>query len=352
MLHLIFNQAINLTNQGGDRIFNCQSIIEIWFINSIFGLIITDFTMKETLLTLRYYFINICLCVIMVLAFAAIQYQIVQGVEFNLTNYIIPLLVGGIFGFLITRIRILQQKYKVEKELVLVKNRQIHSYLGTIVHDLRSPVAAIVSLTEIILDEKDKLDPEQRKYNELINVSASSILENIALILDNTKLEKGIGPGHMENGNPYFTINSTIDKHLVLAIHKSISIQRLIDKNLPEVQYDKEILDRVLSNLISNAIKYSPQNTQIRIYTELFADRINLVVKDEGLGMTEEDLAHLFEEFRILSARPTAGEASSGLGLSVAMKLVRQIGGEIFAESAGKNQGSTFRVGLKLSPRS
>lgn len=291
------------------------------------------------------------LCTIMVLAFAAVQYQIIQGVEFNLVNYLIPFIVGSIFGFLITRIKIFQHKYKAEKELVIEKNNQIYSYLGTIVHDLRSPVAAIYSLSELVLDEKAKLNPEQIEYITLINVSASSILENIALILDNTKLEKGMGPDHLENGNPYFTINSTIDKHLVLAIQKSISIQRLIDKNLPEVQYDKDILDRVLSNLISNAIKYSQQNTQIKIYSELIADRLELVVKDEGLGMTEEDVAHLFEEFRKLSARPTGGEGSSGLGLSVAMKLAKQIGGEILAESAGKNQGSTFRVGLKLSSR-
>jgi signal transduction histidine kinase len=307
--------------------------------------------MERTMSVLWNYTKTMGLSTIMVLAFAAVQYQIVQGVKFNLENYLIPFIVGNIFGFLITRIQILQKNYKAEKEIVLEKNKQIHSYLGTIVHDLRSPVAAILSLNELILDEKDKLDPEHKEYMGLINISACSILENIALILDNTKLEKGMGPDNLENGNPYFTINSTLDKHLVLAIQKSISIQRLIDKNLPEVQYDKDILDRVLSNLISNAIKYSPQNTQIKVYSELFADRLELVVKDEGLGMTQEDLSHLFEEFRKLSARPTAGEASSGLGLSVAMKLVKQIGGEIFAESAGKNQGTTFRVGLKLSPR-
>ncbi len=83
----------------------------------------------------------------------------------------------------------------------------------------------------------------------------------------------------------------------------------------------------------------------------MFTDRLDLVVKDEGLGMNEDDLAQLFEEFHKLSARPTAGEASSGLGLSVAMKLVKQIGGEIIAESAGKNHGATFKVVLKLSTR-
>jgi K+-sensing histidine kinase KdpD len=174
------------------------------------------------------------------------------------------------------------------------------------------------------------------------------MLENIELILDNTMLEKGIRPEHLEVGNPYFTINSIIDKHIVIAIQKCIIIQRAIDKDLPDVVYDKTILDKVISNLISNAIKYSPKNTQIKIYTELFSNKLKLVVKDQGLGLTEEDKEKLFGEFQTLSARPTAGESSSGLGLFVARKLVNQIGGEIYAESEGRNRGSAFSLELQL----
>jgi signal transduction histidine kinase len=177
------------------------------------------------------------------------------------------------------------------------------------------------------------------------------MLENIQLILDNTKLESGKMKAHLERGNPFFTINSTIDKHLVLAINKSITIQRIIDRNLPKVEYDKEMLDRILSNLISNSIKYSPAKTQIKIFSELLSDTLNLVVEDQGQGLTEDDLENLFSEFVTLSARPTGGEASTGLGLSVAKKLAEEMGGTIWAESKGKDQGSKFKIALPLAPR-
>ena len=174
------------------------------------------------------------------------------------------------------------------------------------------------------------------------------MLENISLLLDNSRIETGIKPDQLEVGNPYFTIQSTIDKYLIEALNKSISIQRLIDKNLPLVEYDKDLLDRILSNLISNAIKYSPSNTQVKIFSEVFAQRLFIVVKDEGLGMNEDDLKNVFQEFKKLSARPTGAETSSGLGLSITKKLVSELGGQIIARSDGKNKGSEFEITLNI----
>jgi len=283
-----------------------------------------------------------------VILFAFTQYSLVQNEAFNVVHYIIPALVGLIFGTLITRNIILLEKLKIERELVLEKNRKIHSYIGTIVHDLKSPLSAIHSLMDLFCEECDNLTDDQKQYLSLMKQSSSSMLENIALILDNTRIEAGVEPDHLEIGNPYFTIQSTIDKYLVEAINKSISIQRVIDRNLPAVAYDKNTLDRILSNLISNAIKYSPPNTQVNIYTELLADRLTLTVKDQGLGMSDEDLKKVFNEFTKLSAKPTGNEGSTGLGLSIAKKLTEQIGGEIIASSAGKDKGSTFQVILKI----
>lgn len=299
--------------------------------------------------TISQYLIINSISAITVIAFAFIQYNFLQKETFTWSHYIIPLVVGLIFGTLFTKNRILLKNLAKEKELVLEKNKKIHSYIGTIVHDLKSPLSAIYSLLELFCEECENLTTDQREYLSMMKQSASSMLENIALILDKTKLESGFKPDHLEVGNPYYTIQSTIDKFLVEAIGKSIAIQRIIDKNLPHVTYDKNTLDRILSNLISNALKYSPPNTQIKVYTELLADRLKLTVSDEGLGMTEDDLKIVFNEFQKLSARPTGNEGSTGLGLSIAKKLIDQLGGEIAVYSEGKDRGSAFQITLKIA---
>lgn len=297
------------------------------------------------------YAITIVLCILVVIAFAVIQYHFIQGIAFHLANYIIPALVGAGFGFLIAHYKILEIKYLREKDQVVKKNQKIHMYVGTIVHDLKAPISAVYSIIDLLQTREDLNTEESREFLDLMKSSSESMLENIQLILDNTKFESGNMKAHLEKGNPYFTINSTIDKHLILAIKKSITIQRIIDRNLPDVEYDKEILDRALSNLISNSIKYSPAQTQIKIYSELLSGKLNLVVKDQGQGFTEEDMKNLFGEFMTLSAKPTGGEISTGLGLSVAKKLVEEMGGTIWAESEGQGLGSTFKIALPLAPK-
>ncbi len=298
----------------------------------------------------RRYAITICICIIVVDAFACIQYHLIQNHPFVLSHYIIPTLVGAGFGFLIARIKILEIKYHKEKDQVIEKNKKIHMYVGTIVHDLKSPISAVYSLIELLQLRDDLKSEKSQKFLGLVKSSTESMLENIHLILENTKFESGKMQAHLEQGNPFFTINSTIDKHLILAINKSITIQRVIDRNMPDVEYDKQMLDRVLSNLISNSIKYSPAQTQIKIFSELLSDKLNLVVEDQGQGLSEDDLEKIFGEFMTLSARPTGGEVATGLGLSVAKKLAEEMGGNIWAESEGKGKGSTFKIALPLAP--
>lgn len=295
-------------------------------------------------------YLTVCaVSAIAVLAFAVIQYQIVQGISFSIINYIIPLIVGLIFGILLSRNMILSRRLKEEKKIIIEKNKRIRTFTGTIVHDLKNPISAISGLTELLLKEKEKYDEKTVTFLDLILKSSTDILENITLILDKTKLEEGLVEDNLEVGNPYYTIQSAIDKFLMTAVEKSITIERALGKDLPEVSYDKSALDHVISNLISNAIKYSPPETQVRVYNELLADRLKIIVQDQGLGMTEEDINNAFQEFKTLSARPTGHETSTGLGLSIVKQLVDQMGGDISVYSEGKDKGSTFEVTLKIS---
>ena len=195
---------------------------------------------------------------IAVAIFAFFQYHVILGDPFQAINYIIPVAVGLIFGFLLSRNIILKGKLKNERDIVYGKNKRIRSFTGTIVHDLKNPVSAIHGFSGILMESGDNFDEKTKTFLNLIHQSATDILENIGLILDKTRLDAGIKPDQLEVGNPYFTIQSVIDKHILSALEKSISIQRSIDKDLPDVKYDKNALDHIISNLISNAIKFSP----------------------------------------------------------------------------------------------
>lgn len=295
------------------------------------------------------YLLVCVLSALIVVIFAYIQYEVVQGDDFKASHYIIPVIVGLTFGILFSRIINLSRKLKAEKDIIIEKNKRIRTFTGTIVHDLKNPITAISGLSELLLKDPKDLDERALTFLDLIQKSSTDILENITLILDKTKLEEGLVEDNLEVGNPYYTIQSAVDKFLMTAVEKNISIERSLGKDLPDVSYDKTALDHIISNLISNAIKYSPPKTLVRVYNELLTDSLKIIVKDQGLGMTQEDIDNAFQEFKTLSARPTGNETSTGLGLSIVKQLVDQMGGDITVHSDGKDQGSTFVLTLKIS---
>ena len=126
--------------------------------------------------------------------FAFIQYHLILGDPFHTTNYIIPVLVGLTFGFLLSRNMILRRKLKSERDLVYQKNKRIRSFTGTIVHDLKNPVSAIHGFSGIILEQGENFNEKTKTFLNLIHQSATDILENIGLILDKTRLDSGIKP--------------------------------------------------------------------------------------------------------------------------------------------------------------
>lgn len=261
--------------------------------------------------------------------------------------YFIASILGLTGGFIVARYVNLTRRISKELEDDRHKLNSIHNYIGNVVHDLRSPVASINMIAEYLEEEIPNLSQQQSELVSSIKKSSSAMLDRICCILDNTKLEKGLSLENLTEGNIFGIISQVIQKHTILAIDKNITIENNISENIPNTYYDPEALDSVLSNLISNAIKYSMPGTKIRIFNEISKGFLEINIKDEGLGMTADDLSKVFGEFVKLSARPTAGEGSSGLGLSMVKKLVEQMGGTVSAASEGKNRGSTFSFTLK-----
>jgi signal transduction histidine kinase len=131
------------------------------------------------------------------------------------------------------------------------------------------------------------------------------------------------------------------DEYRGPAHEKSITLNVQHDKASEKIYADEQALMQVLDNLISNAVKYSPHHKNIWISSLALGEVVQIRIKDEGQGMTEEDLKRLFGKFAKLSARPTGNEHSTGLGLSIVKRLVESMNGKIWCESE-YGKGATF----------
>jgi signal transduction histidine kinase len=124
-----------------------------------------------------------------------------------------------------------------------------------------------------------------------------------------------------------------------------------IEVNAPPnltVSGDPDRLREAIDNLVSNAIKYSPMGGRIGIAADVQGDDALIRVSDNGPGLSPEDMSRLFGRFQRLSAKPTAGESSTGLGLSIVKRIVELHGGQITAQSPGPGSGTTFTIALPL----
>jgi signal transduction histidine kinase len=133
----------------------------------------------------------------------------------------------------------------------------------------------------------------------------------------------------------------------MLAKAKSIELNIDLPENLPSVKLDKERINQVLNNLITNAIKFSFPETVIIMKAERKENEVLISVVDQGQGIPKNEIPHIFGEFNCASVRPTAGEKSTGLGLSIVKRMVEAHQGRIWVESE-LEKGSTFMFTLPI----
>jgi signal transduction histidine kinase len=222
--------------------------------------------------------------------------------------------------------------------------------LRLLLHDLRSPLSIIQGFVKASFDEdwfKD-LDSDAKQIFEILLRNSDQMFDLINEVLEVARLNQNIDLLKKEWVNisdfadqmKYFGTTIGEEKH----IHFQAS---LFCDGHTVAYFDKDRIRRVIENLFSNAVKFSEVGKGVSFSIVIVEDRIHFAVTDEGVGIPEDELPLLFREFGKTSAKPTAGETSTGLGLAIAKKLVEQHGGQIKATSE-IGFGSSFSFWIPL----
>jgi signal transduction histidine kinase len=222
---------------------------------------------------------------------------------------------------------------RIQKDLV---------YLAA--HDLKNPLGGIMGITEH-LKKRFNQSEEALEYCHLINDSSKRMLHIIDEMLSSAYLETGKLELKYARISLTDLIDYTVNAYKPHAQKKGQRFE-LIYESTPEIDGDMLRLQEIFENLISNAVKYAPLHSVITIKVSEQNNRTMFSIHNEGTGLSEEDRQKVFGKFSKLSARPTGGEPSTGLGLSIVKKLVEMHGGEVRAHSEGINKGVTFFVEL------
>ncbi|HEU5290277.1 MAG TPA: tetratricopeptide repeat-containing sensor histidine kinase [Cyclobacteriaceae bacterium] len=237
-------------------------------------------------------------------------------------------------------------KQLVERnELLHVLNNEKDTLMNIVVHDLKAPLNRISGLTSLLENEKENR-AEQLQYLSLMKGSTLSALDMITDLLDVNSLEQVNDSPTMSRINLKELLETRVNLAGQAARAKQISLTIITE--VIEVFSNENYLNRILDNLLSNAIKFSNAGTEITLRAEVQHDHFWFSVKDHGQGFSEEDNKFLFQKFRKLSARPTAGESSNGLGLAIVKTLVDKLHGKIELKSEPA-KGSEFIISLPMN---
>jgi len=217
--------------------------------------------------------------------------------------------------------------------------------LGILTHDLKNHLGGMDLSAQILRDRiAEMADPKLRLMAENISHSSSQMLAFVKEFLANASADHGLKI-HLESVDLAAAAARAVKQHQLWAKRKDISLETNWPESGAVVQADAAALGQVLDNLLSNAIKFSPSDKQISVAVLANDGHCELRIQDQGPGFTPEDKARMFRRYARLSARPTGGEPSTGLGLSIVQKLVQAIHGELACESV-PGEGATFAVRL------
>ncbi len=256
----------------------------------------------------------------------------------------------------------IQQRTKEMAELIarLEKlDKQKNEFLGIAAHDLKNPLTGIIGLSDLMRKLESGITPEQRySYLERISRSGQRMMHIITNLLDVNAMESGNAKLEKHRIHLYEICHQVVmqyehnlrakELHCQVAYAQTQAQDSFINQQDIIILADPNACFQILDNLISNAIKYSPIGKNISVQLLRSQDFAQVRIQDQGSGLSQEDQEHLFERFSKLSSIPTAGEHSTGLGLSIVKKLSEAMGGSVYCETE-LGAGCCFVVNFPLA---
>ena len=240
-----------------------------------------------------------------------------------------------------------------QKEILLEKKRQLEELqlqkeelFAIAIHDIKNPAAVIKGALELLEEYNLTASEQQEILHSLIDSSEQLVKltediterilrkkEDINIKLNKTAIKK--------------VIDSVLNQNQPAAKKKGVRIINQSPQELPDILIDEAKIREAFDNLINNAIKFAPTGTVVQVKAYFSEKKLTIEVNDNGAGLTEQDLRKVFQKGAMLSAKPTGGEHSSGLGLWIVRQNIEEHGGKVWVKSKWK-AGSTFAFELPI----
>jgi signal transduction histidine kinase len=228
--------------------------------------------------------------------------------------------------------------------------REKNQLLGMAAHDLRNPLGVVVGVVDLLSDElADSLSEENRQLFSRVASSVEYMLGLIDDMLDYSKIDAGRLELQLTPIDVTDLIRQNLEFNTILARKKGISVHFESQGNPPLLNLDSRRIQQVLNNLLSNALKFSHRGSSVTVSLLTEAAMVTIAVADQGQGIPADELGKLFNPYSRTSTKSTDGENSTGLGLSIARRIVEAHGGSIRVESE-LGRGSTFYLSFPTPP--
>lgn len=245
------------------------------------------------------------------------------------------------------KIAVRTQKLTETLEQLMAVNSHKDKMVQIVSHDIRSPISGVAEIAGFLTNPETASDKDKvMRYAKLIQQEANNVVKFVSDILDLAKLESGTILVNKEAGSLKKFLEQVATRFQTQSIAKQINLELALKEDIT-CAFDSSKLEQALSNLLSNAFKFTPKGGKVTLGLQKEGVFAKITVSDTGIGVPKEDLPKLFEKFGVKQRKGTSGEKGTGLGMSIAWQIVKLHGGTIEVQSEVQ-KGTTFTVYIPI----